>query len=64
MLPLGLFRSRTFAATSAIGLLVNIAFYGLIFVFSLYFQTSRHYSRAGHRPGLRTHHRGCPGRRT
>jgi DHA2 family methylenomycin A resistance protein-like MFS transporter len=44
MLPLGLFRSRTFSATSSIGLLVNIAFYGLIFVFSLYFQTTRHYS--------------------
>ena len=38
MLPLGLFRERTFSATSAGGLLVNIAFYGLIFVFSLYFQ--------------------------
>jgi DHA2 family methylenomycin A resistance protein-like MFS transporter len=44
MLPLGLFRSRTFSATSAIGLLVNVAFYGLIFVFSLYFQTTRGYS--------------------
>jgi MFS transporter, DHA2 family, methylenomycin A resistance protein len=44
MLPLGLFRSRTFSATSAIGLLINVAFYGLIFVFSLYFQTTRGYS--------------------
>jgi MFS transporter, DHA2 family, methylenomycin A resistance protein len=44
MLPLGLFRSRTFAAASSIGLAINIAFYGLIFVFSLYFQTTRHYS--------------------
>src|SRR3954462_13550157 len=44
MLPLGLFRSRTFAATTAIGLAVNIAIYGLIFVLSLYFQTVRHYS--------------------
>jgi DHA2 family methylenomycin A resistance protein-like MFS transporter len=40
MLPLGLFRSRTFSAASAIGLLINIAFYGLIFVLSLYFQTT------------------------
>jgi MFS transporter, DHA2 family, methylenomycin A resistance protein len=44
MLPLGLFRSRTFAAASSIGLAINIGFYGLIFVFSLYFQTTRHYS--------------------
>jgi DHA2 family methylenomycin A resistance protein-like MFS transporter len=41
MLRLRLFRSRTFSATSLIGLLVNVAFYGLIFVFSLYFQTAR-----------------------
>ncbi|OOG37370.1 MFS transporter [Rhodanobacter sp. C05] len=38
MLPLSLFRHRLFALTSAIGLLVNVAFYGLIFVLSLYFQ--------------------------
>jgi DHA2 family methylenomycin A resistance protein-like MFS transporter len=38
MLPLSLFRHRLFALTSLVGLLVNIAFYGLIFVFSLYFQ--------------------------
>jgi MFS transporter, DHA2 family, methylenomycin A resistance protein len=38
MLPLTLFRHRMFAATSLVGLLVNVAFYGLIFVFSLYFQ--------------------------
>jgi len=44
MLPLGLFRSRAFASISAVGLLVNIAFYGLIFLLGLYFQTIRHYS--------------------
>jgi DHA2 family methylenomycin A resistance protein-like MFS transporter len=44
MLPLDMFRQPTFAAASAIGLVVNIAFYGLIFVLSLYFQTVRHYS--------------------
>jgi MFS transporter, DHA2 family, methylenomycin A resistance protein len=44
MLPLSLFRSRTFAAATAIGLAINIAFYGLSFVFSLYFQITRHYS--------------------
>jgi DHA2 family methylenomycin A resistance protein-like MFS transporter len=38
MLPLSLFGNRAFALTSLVGLLVNIAFYGLIFVFSLYFQ--------------------------
>jgi DHA2 family methylenomycin A resistance protein-like MFS transporter len=38
MLPLSLFAHRPFALTSLVGLLVNIAFYGLIFVFSLYFQ--------------------------
>jgi MFS transporter, DHA2 family, methylenomycin A resistance protein len=38
MLPLSLFTHRLFALTSLVGLLVNVAFYGLIFVFSLYFQ--------------------------
>jgi DHA2 family methylenomycin A resistance protein-like MFS transporter len=44
MLPLGLFRSRTFSVNATIGLVINIAFYGLIFVLSLYFQSVRHYS--------------------
>ncbi len=39
MLPLSLFSIEMFSRTSIIGLLVNIAFYGLIFVLSLYFQT-------------------------
>jgi MFS transporter, DHA2 family, methylenomycin A resistance protein len=38
MLPLSLFRNRVFASASAVGLLVNVAIYGLIFVLSLYFQ--------------------------
>ena len=38
MLPLSLFSHRMFSLTAMVGLLVNIAFYGLIFVFSLYFQ--------------------------
>src|SRR5215468_8991589 len=38
MLPLSLFRHPMFALTALVGLLVNIAFYGLIFVLSLYFQ--------------------------
>jgi DHA2 family methylenomycin A resistance protein-like MFS transporter len=42
MLPLGMFKQHTFRATTVTGLLVNIAFYGLIFVFSLYFQRAHH----------------------
>ena len=42
MLPLRLFRSRVFSASASIGLLLNIAFYGLIFVFSLLFQREQH----------------------
>lgn len=38
MLPLSLFGHRLFALTSLVGLLVNIAIYGLIFLLSLYFQ--------------------------
>jgi MFS transporter, DHA2 family, methylenomycin A resistance protein len=38
MMPLSLFTNRIFARTALIGLLINIPFYGLIFVFSLYFQ--------------------------
>jgi DHA2 family methylenomycin A resistance protein-like MFS transporter len=38
MLPLSLFKQRLFALASLAGFLVNVAFYGLIFIFSLYFQ--------------------------
>src|SRR5262249_14181775 len=38
MLPLRLFRKRTFSAAAAVGLVLNVAFYGLIFVLSLFFQ--------------------------
>ena len=44
MLPLRLFRSPAFSANTAIGLLINVAFYGLIFVFSLFFQRTQHFS--------------------
>ena len=49
MLPLSLFHNKTFSATTFIGLLTNIAFYGLLFVLSLFFQQLRHYTalRAG-----------------
>ena len=38
MVPLGLFRSRVVSVCVAIGFAVNVAFYGVIFVLSLYFQ--------------------------
>ena len=44
MLPLGLFRQRAFAAATAVGLVVNFALYGTIFVLSLYFQRVCGYS--------------------
>jgi DHA2 family methylenomycin A resistance protein-like MFS transporter len=44
MLPLQLFRSREFRAGSAVGLLINLGFYGQLFVMSLYFQDIRGYS--------------------
>ncbi|GGU14646.1 MFS transporter [Lentzea flava] len=37
MMPLGLFRSRTVTLSVVIGFVVNAAFYGLVFVLSLYF---------------------------
>ena len=44
MLPLQLFRNPTFAAAIVSGLLINIAYYGLIFLFSLFFQEGKSYS--------------------
>ncbi|MFC8730847.1 MFS transporter [Luteimicrobium sp. NPDC057192] len=41
MLPLALFRVRSFAVPVGIGFVINVAFYGLIFVLSLYFQEAR-----------------------
>ncbi|MDM0010491.1 MFS transporter [Variovorax sp. J22G73] len=38
MLPLSLFRSTTFSIATAVGVVVNFAYYGLVFVFSLFFQ--------------------------
>jgi DHA2 family methylenomycin A resistance protein-like MFS transporter len=38
MLPLHLFSDRTFSVTAAMGIVTNVGFYGLIFVFSLLFQ--------------------------
>jgi DHA2 family methylenomycin A resistance protein-like MFS transporter len=44
MVPLRLFRAGAFSATTAIGLLVNVVFYGLIFLFSLFFQRAQQFS--------------------
>jgi MFS transporter, DHA2 family, methylenomycin A resistance protein len=49
MLPPGLFRISAFRSAAAIGVVINIAFYGLIFVLSLFFQRAQGMSplRAG-----------------
>jgi len=44
MLPLNLFRNHTFSIVSLAGVAVNFAYYGLIFVFSLFFQMQQHLS--------------------
>jgi len=44
MLPLSLFRTATFSTAAAAGVIVNFAYYGLIFVFSLFFQIEQHFS--------------------
>lgn len=44
MLPLKLFGRKAFTSTSLIGVLLNFAFYGLIFTFSLFFQKGWGYS--------------------
>jgi DHA2 family methylenomycin A resistance protein-like MFS transporter len=44
MLPLTLFRSPAFTIASISGVLVNFAYYGLIFVFSLFFQWQQKFS--------------------
>lgn len=42
MLPLGLFRDATFSSATVIGLIVNLVFYGMVFIFSLFFQAVWH----------------------
>jgi MFS transporter, DHA2 family, methylenomycin A resistance protein len=41
MIPLSLFRNRELSAATAIGCLMNLGFYGLLFVITLYFQQVR-----------------------
>ncbi|TQL90188.1 DHA2 family methylenomycin A resistance protein-like MFS transporter [Actinoallomurus bryophytorum] len=44
MLPLTLFGGRRFRASAVIGVLLNLGFYGLLFVVPLYFQRVQHLS--------------------
>lgn len=44
MLPLGLLGRGTFSGATAVGLLINLGFYGQLFVVNLYFQEVRGYS--------------------
>jgi DHA2 family methylenomycin A resistance protein-like MFS transporter len=44
MLPLALFARRGFRTGTVVGLLINLGFYGQLFVMSLYFQDVRGYS--------------------
>lgn len=44
MLPLSLFRKRTFNAAVLFGICVNLTYYGMVFVLSLYLQRVRGYS--------------------
>ena len=44
MLPLRLFRSAEFSGGSLVGLLINLGFYGQLFVLNLYFQQVLHFS--------------------
>jgi MFS transporter, DHA2 family, methylenomycin A resistance protein len=50
VLPLGLFRQRAFSTVMVVAVATNLAFYGAIFVLSIYFQQARGYSPA--RTGL------------
>ncbi len=44
MLPLNFFKIKTFSAATAVGLILNISFYGELFLLPLYFQQIRDYS--------------------
>ena len=44
MVPLGLFRSKAFGAAIVLGVVMNVTFYGSIFVLSLYFQHAKGYT--------------------
>jgi DHA2 family methylenomycin A resistance protein-like MFS transporter len=44
MLPLTLFRDRAVGSATAIGMLLNLVFYGMVFTYSLFFQSVWHLS--------------------
>lgn len=44
MFPLTFFRSKTFSVSMAVGMILNIGFYGQLFLLPLYFQQLREYS--------------------
>ena len=44
MIPLGLFRNKAFLASIMLGIVMNLTFYGTIFVLSLYFQNAKGYT--------------------
>jgi DHA2 family methylenomycin A resistance protein-like MFS transporter len=44
LLPLSLFRNGGFSATTVIGLLLSMGYYGMLFIATLYFQQERGYS--------------------
>lgn len=44
MLPLAMFRAAAFSASAAVGMLLNIGFYGLLFVAPLYFERVHGYT--------------------
>lgn len=47
LLPPSLFRSAGFAATAAIGVLLNFGYFGMLFLATLYFQVERGYDALG-----------------
>lgn len=47
MLPLSFFSGPAFSIVSLTGIIVNFAYYGLIFGFSLFFQLEQHLSKTG-----------------
>ena len=46
MVPLELFRTGRFGASAAVGLLLNLGFYGMLFLIPLYFERSHQFSPA------------------
>ncbi|WP_225800268.1 MFS transporter [Streptomyces sp. NK15101] len=47
LLPLSLFRSPGFSATTAVGVLLNLGYYGMLYLSTLYLQNERGYDALG-----------------